>query len=202
MVDNGQIVALVAADVPLREAMSRFATGITVLTAAGERCHGMTANAFSSVSLEPPLVLCCVAHTARMHAAITAARCFAVSVLAADQEELARYFADRRRPDGLAQFDRVDWVPGARTGAPLLSGALAWLECELAESYQGGDHSIFLGRVLSSFRGVGDRALVFYGGAYHQGASGISAPRHSQDIPKTSPRHATGHEETYRCWYA
>ncbi|NKE63710.1 flavin reductase family protein [Lentzea sp. PSKA42] len=152
--------------------MARFATGVTVLTASGERCHGMTANAFTSVSLEPPLVLCCVARTARMHAAITTARCFGISVLGADQDELARYFADRRRPGGAAQFDVVDWTPGPHTAAPLLSGALAWLECELTASYEGGDHSIFLGRVLSARRGAGTRALVFYGGAYQPSAGG------------------------------
>ncbi|WP_433274658.1 flavin reductase family protein [Actinosynnema sp. CS-041913] len=148
--------------------MSRFATGVTVLTAAGERCHGMTANAFTSVSLEPPLVLCCVARTARMHAAIVTAGRFAVSVLGADQEGIARYFSDKRRPAGLAQFDAVEWEPGAHTGAPLLTGSLAWLECELAESHDGGDHSVFLGRVLSLRRGDGDKALVFFGGGFHQ----------------------------------
>lgn len=167
MTKNGHVVA----EVPLREAMAQFATGITVLTAAGERCHGMTANAFTSVSLEPPLVLCCVARTARMHAAITSAGRFGISMLGADQLDLARYFADRRRPSGAAQFDVVDWTPGPLTEAPLLRGALAWLECELTTSYDGGDHSIFVGRVLSASRGAGSQALVFYSGAY-QGTGG------------------------------
>jgi flavin reductase (DIM6/NTAB) family NADH-FMN oxidoreductase RutF len=166
VLNNGQSVPL-AAPVSLRAAMAQFATGVTVLTTAGELCHGMTANAFSSVSLEPPLVLCCVTKTSRMHAAISAARYFAVSVLGAGQEDVARYFADRRRPDGLAQFGAVDWVPGPRTGAPLLSGSLAWLECELAESYEGGDHSIFLGRVLGIRLGAADGSLVFFGGGYN-----------------------------------
>jgi flavin reductase (DIM6/NTAB) family NADH-FMN oxidoreductase RutF len=168
---NGQAVNTLV-EVPLREAMGQFATGITVLTAAGEHCHGMTANAFTSVSLDPPLVLCCVARTARMHSAISSARCFGISMLGADQQDLARYFADRRRPDGPAQFDVVDWLPGPNTGAPLLSGALAWLECELTNSYDGGDHSIFVGRVLSACRGTGSNALVFYGGAFHRGTGG------------------------------
>lgn len=159
--------------VPLRQVMGRFATGVTVLTAAGDRCHGMTANAFTSVSLDPPLVLCCVAHTARMHEAITAERFFAVSVLSAGQEDQARYFADRTRPAGPAQFDAVDWLPGPRTGAPLLSGALAWLECEVAEVHQGGDHSVFLGRVLSSTRGSEGPALVFFNGGFQQTAPDV-----------------------------
>lgn len=152
----------------LREVMSRFATGITVLTAGGEHGHGMTANAFSSVSLNPPLVLCCVSRAARMHEAIVSARSFAVSILSADQREQARYFADWRRPRGTAQFDAVDWHSGPRTGAPLLLGALAWLECMLVEVYEGGDHSIFLGEVLSSGRSTGEQALLFYGGGYHE----------------------------------
>ncbi|MFI9816556.1 flavin reductase family protein [Saccharothrix variisporea] len=152
----------------LREAMSRFATGVTVLTVGGEHAHGMTANSFTSVSLDPPLVLCCVARTAVMHEAISGAKRFAVSVMGADQERTARYFADKRRPRGPAQFDVVDWLPGDHTGAPLLSGSLAWLECELAQWYEGGDHTIFLGRVLSCRRGAGTQALLFYGSAFHQ----------------------------------
>ncbi|WP_132123406.1 flavin reductase family protein [Actinocrispum wychmicini] len=146
--------------------MARFATGITVLTVAGDEGHGMTANAFTSVSLDPPLVLCCVARPARLHEAIMTTRQFGVSVLGADQEELARYFADRDRPPGAAQFDAVSWLPGPRTGAPLLSGALAWLECDLTQVYNGGDHSIFLGEVLGSFRGDRGEALLFYHGNY------------------------------------
>jgi flavin reductase (DIM6/NTAB) family NADH-FMN oxidoreductase RutF len=165
MSQNGQTVTS-PPQVTLREAMAQFATGVTVLTASGERCHGMTANAFSSVSLDPPLVLVCVARAARMHQAITTAGCFAVSVLGCEQLDVARHFADRRRPDGLAQFDPVDWVPGQRTGAPLVKGSLAWLECELADTFDGGDHSIFIGRVLTSCAGGEQEALVFFGGAF------------------------------------
>ncbi|RKT55195.1 flavin reductase (DIM6/NTAB) family NADH-FMN oxidoreductase RutF [Saccharothrix australiensis] len=152
----------------LRDAMSRFATGVTVLTVGGEHMHGMTANAFSSVSLDPPLVLCCVARTAVMHEAISNAKRFAVSVMGADQRDTAKYFADKRRPHGSAQFDAVDWLEGAHSGAPLLSGALAWLECELVHCYEGGDHTIFVGQVLGCRRGAGTRALLFYGSAFHQ----------------------------------
>ncbi|MEV4555579.1 flavin reductase family protein [Kitasatospora sp. NPDC049285] len=152
----------------LREAMSRFATGITVLTTGGEQVHGMTANSFTSVSLEPPLVLCCVARTAVMHQAITTTRSFAVSVLGAEQEQLARYFASRDRPLGAAQFHGLDWQPGPLTGAPLLGKAVARLECKLAEAYDGGDHSIFLGEVLASDWNTGDDALLFYGGGFHR----------------------------------
>lgn len=152
----------------LRDVMGNFATGITVLTAAGDHCHGMTANAFSSLSLEPPMVLCCIARTAQMHEAILRSGHFGVSVLSAEQEHLARYFASRNRPRGMAQFDEVDWFPARTSGAPLLTGSLAWLECELAEVYHGGDHSIFVGTVLDAARHEGD-ALLFFGGGFHQG---------------------------------
>lgn len=150
----------------LRDVMGQFATGVTVLTTHGEKAHGMTANALTSVSLEPPMVLCCVARTARLHSSVLDAGRFGVSVLGAEQEGLARYFTNKSRPEGMAQFDRVDWFPGRHTGVPLLAGSLAWVECELAEVYEGGDHSIFLGTVLSASRGTGE-PLVFAGGAFH-----------------------------------
>lgn len=150
----------------LRDVMAQFATGITVLTARGELAHAMTANAFTSVSLDPPMVLCCVARTARMHATIIDAGGFGVSVLSSEQEGLARYFASRGRPAGMAQFERIDWFPGRHTGVPLLNGSLAWIECDLEEIYEGGDHSIFLGMVRSASRGAGE-ALLFMGGGMH-----------------------------------
>jgi flavin reductase (DIM6/NTAB) family NADH-FMN oxidoreductase RutF len=152
----------------LRDVMSQFATGVVVLTVGGTHIHGMTANAFSSVSLEPPLVLCCVAHTAVMHHAITATGRFAISVMAAEQEKCARYFADKTRPLGRAQFDVVNWTPGRHTGAPLLADSLAWLECELAGLHEHGDHSVFLGTVLYSSRGHGRNGLLFFDGGFHR----------------------------------
>ena len=146
--------------------MSQFATRITVLTTRGEKAHGMTANAFTSVSLEPPMVLCCVARTARMHDAISDARHFGVSVLSTEQESVARYFASKGRPAGMAQFEQVDWFPGRHTAVPLLVGALAWLECDVTETYEGGDHSIFLGTVRHASRG-GGQPLLFLGGGFH-----------------------------------
>ena len=182
MGDNGQKLAAVQPLTPparrltaermvessLRDVMSQFATGITVLTAGGACGHGMTANAFTSVSLDPPLVLCCVARPARFHEAVLCADSFGVSFLAADQESVARYFADKRRPHGPPQFEAVDCVPGPHTGAPLIAGALGWLECRLSTVYEGGDHSIFVGKVLAASRGTDRHALLFYGGGYHQ----------------------------------
>ncbi|WP_433262073.1 flavin reductase family protein [Actinosynnema sp. CS-041913] len=152
----------------MRSTLARFATGVVVLTVGGEHIHGMTANAFSSVSLDPPLVLCCVARTATMHRAITAAGHFATSVLRADQEPRARHFASRARPAGRAQFDTVDWAPGPHTGAPVFTDSLAWVECALDGVHEAGDHSVFIGRVLGSGRGTGAAGLLFFDGAYGQ----------------------------------
>jgi flavin reductase (DIM6/NTAB) family NADH-FMN oxidoreductase RutF len=152
----------------LRDVMSRFATGVTVITVGGEQGGGMTANSFTSVSLAPPLVLCCVVRSARIHQAIPVTGSFGVSVLGADQEDVARYFANKKRPDGPSQFDPVDWFPGRHTGVPLIAGSLAWLECELTELYDGGDHSIFLGSVLDCGSRSG-QPLLFFGSGFYQG---------------------------------
>ncbi|MER5741174.1 flavin reductase family protein [Streptomyces sp. NPDC002262] len=155
----------------LRETMSRFATGVIVLSVGGENIHGMTANAFSSVSLEPPTVLCCVSHSAVMHKAITSSRRFGVSVLAAEQEKLARYFADKNRPLGPEQYAGLSWKPGPVTEAPLLRGALAWLECELTDSHESGDHTIFIGNVVNASRSAGESGLLFFDGKFQQTAT-------------------------------
>jgi flavin reductase (DIM6/NTAB) family NADH-FMN oxidoreductase RutF len=152
----------------LRDVMSQFATGVTVLTVGGGYTHGMTANAFSSVSLDPPLVLGCVVRTARIHDAILNSGHFGVSVLGAEQESVARYFADKKRPFGLGEFDSVDHFVGEHTGVPLITGSLAWLECELTDVYDGGDHSIFVGTVLDAGSRSGP-ALLFFDGGFQQG---------------------------------
>jgi flavin reductase (DIM6/NTAB) family NADH-FMN oxidoreductase RutF len=153
-----------------RDSVGTFTTGITVVTARSERAgHGMTANAFASVSLDPLLVLVCVVREAMMHKVLEEVGRFAVSVLAADQEDLARYFSDSGRPSGMAQFLPVAWRPGPVTGAPLLEGALAWLECDVEAAYPGGDHSVFLGRVrwVERARPDGD-PLLYFGGRYRR----------------------------------
>ncbi|MFH9061780.1 flavin reductase family protein [Streptomyces coeruleorubidus] len=150
----------------LRDVMSQFATGVVVLTVGGDGCHAMTANAFTSVSLTPPTVLCSVAHSAVMYEALRTAGHFGVSVLGAGQEPLARHFADKSRPLGAAQFDGVGFRLGEHTGAPLLDGALAWLECELSEAHDSGDHTIFVGAVQACRRGADDAGLLFFDGRF------------------------------------
>jgi flavin reductase len=159
----------------LRQVMGRFATGITVVTVGGTEPHGMTANSFTSVSLEPPLVLVCVKRNALMHKTIHDTGSYAVSVLAAHQERVARMFAGRR-PHGERQFATVDVMPGPYSGAPVFRGALAWLECELATVYDGGDHSIFIGQVRTLGRSTTEDALLFYDGSFHRLESGDIVP--------------------------
>jgi flavin reductase (DIM6/NTAB) family NADH-FMN oxidoreductase RutF len=153
----------------LRQILGMFATGVTVVTTGGQVPHAMTANAFTSVSLDPPLVLICVGQGAVMHSKLNIGS-FGVSVLAADQEAVARHFANLSRPIGADQFDGIACEPGRLTGVPLIGDALARLECELWERYDGGDHTIFIGRLLSVDRPAETRdgALLFYRGRFRR----------------------------------
>lgn len=155
----------------LRRALGTFATGVTVVTVGGPDPHGMTANSFTAVSLRPPLVLVCINQQAQMHERMGHGS-FGVSVLSSRQEAVARYFADLRRPLGTAQFEEVEYELGPLTGAPLLKGAVAHFECQLAHAIDGGDHTIFVGRLLA----LGwepedhrtDDALLFVRGRFHR----------------------------------
>ena len=151
-----------------RRATGQFASGIVVLTTAAG--HAMTVSAFTSVSLEPPLVLFCAEKIARFHDAVLEAGSWAVSILADDAEKTARWLAIRGRPlDG--QLDGVAYHPGPVTGAPLLDGALATLECVTAAVHDGGDHSIVVGQV-AAVDGPEDPPsrgpLVHYAGGYRR----------------------------------
>jgi flavin reductase (DIM6/NTAB) family NADH-FMN oxidoreductase RutF len=154
----------------LRRVFGAFATGVTVVTVGGEIPHGMTANSFTAVSLDPPLILVCVGRDALMHDVLEQQTAFAVSILAADQTGVARYFADKRRPIGRDQFDAVPWLSGARSGAPLIDGSLAHLECALEQTHEAGDHTIYIGRLLSLWRRPGDDALLFLNGELRHAA--------------------------------
>ncbi len=129
-----------------RQAAGQFASGIVVITTRGG--HAMTVSAFTSVSLDPPLVLFCAEKIARFHDAVLAEGSWAVSILAEDDEKTARWLALRGRPlDG--QLDGVAHHPGPATGAPLLDDALAVLECRTTAVHDAGDHSIVVGEVES-----------------------------------------------------
>jgi flavin reductase len=149
-----------------RGVLGKFATGVTVVTAGPDLPRGMTVNAFTSVSLQPPLILVCVQRSSSMHHAILANGAFAVSVLSAEQEWIARHFANGARPRGEREFAAIDWVTGRHTGIRLIADAIAWMECRLAAVYDGGDHSIFLGSVLAIERGAGSEPLLFFSGGF------------------------------------
>jgi len=148
-----------------RDVVGRFPTGVTVVsTRSPSGVRMMTANSFTSVSLEPLLVLVCVELSARFHAAVVAAGQWGVSVLAADQEPLSRRFANRNgTTDPLSVPHRL----GPLTGAPLLDGAVAQMECRTVAEHPGGDHTILIGSVLDGAVTRDDIGpLVFYRGEY------------------------------------
>jgi flavin reductase (DIM6/NTAB) family NADH-FMN oxidoreductase RutF len=149
-----------------RAAVGAFATGVTVVTTRGEEhAYGMTANAFSSVSLDPPLILVCVISGSEGAEHISRNGVFAVNILSAEQEPLSRYFASRDRPKGRDAFTEVSHRIGA-SGSPILAAAAAALDCRLHASHEAGDHQIFIGEVLELDLLEGHRPLVFHGGKY------------------------------------
>ena len=151
----------------LRGAMRLFPTGVTVVTSGREeRAEGMTANAVISVSLDPLLFLASVHKGARLNPRIREEGYFAVNILAADQEGLSRLFASPERSSGLQAIHSLGGGYGS-TGAPLAAGALAAIECELETIYPGGDHDLFMGRVVAIRMGDTRRGpLVYHEGGY------------------------------------
>ena len=149
-----------------REVLGRFPTGVGVMTTVVEgRHHGMTANAFSSVSLDPPLVLVCVERGTQMAGHVLAGGVFALNFLAAHQEPLSQRFADPGRARGDAQFDGVS-THRATTGAAILADATGWVDCRLWASYDGGDHLVVVGEVVDLGVGEVDEPLVYHRSRY------------------------------------
>lgn len=146
----------------LRNAFGAFLTGVTVVTTtdADGRPIGFTANSFASVSLDPPLLLVCLAKRSYNYATLTGARGFAVNILAEDQESVSNTFA---RPSD-DRFATVGWAPGPH-GSPVLDGASAWFDCATHEIVDAGDHAILLGRV-EAFSDAGSNGLGYARGAY------------------------------------
>lgn len=142
-----------------RRALGRFASGITVITTEHEGAvHGMTANAFVSVSLDPPLVLVSVDNRAKMNEILPVSGHYGVSILRDSQEDLSQHFAGRPKEGTVVSFAR-------RGGVPLLEGALAHLVCRLVDVHPAGDHTLYIGHV--EYLDYGDGApLLYYTGAY------------------------------------
>jgi flavin reductase (DIM6/NTAB) family NADH-FMN oxidoreductase RutF len=147
-----------------RAVMGRFATGVTVLTArdASGRDHGMTVSAFCSASLNPPLVLACIDRATDMHAVLTEATHFGVSILAEGQEALSRRFAEL--PSG--RFDGIGYSRG-ESGVVLLDDAIGHIECRRLERFAAGDHDAFLGEVERASCTT-EHPLLYYRGGYAQ----------------------------------
>lgn len=147
-----------------RSVLGRFATGITVVTARDEsgRDHGMTVSAFSSVSLEPPLIVVCIGHEARMHPLLLETDAIGISFLSSEQEALSRRFADH----DFERFDGIGYTRG-ESGVVLLEEALAHLECVIVARYEAGDHTIHVARVDRA-QPFAMRPLLYYRGGYAQ----------------------------------
>jgi 3-hydroxy-9,10-secoandrosta-1,3,5(10)-triene-9,17-dione monooxygenase reductase component len=143
-----------------KEALRLWASGVSVVTApfAGN-LQAITVSSFTSVSLEPPLILVCIENSSRSHPAIEQAGRFVVNVLAAGQEAISDMAAGRRGPEGHA-LPGVGWRTEV-TGAPVLEGVLAWLDCTVVARYDGGDHGIFLSRVEAAGTAEGAPLLWF-----------------------------------------
>jgi flavin reductase len=149
-----------------RSVMSRFATGVTVMTCLhSDEPHGMTANAITSVSLDPLLVLVCVGREAEMSRLVRESGNFALSILPAGSDDLSTHFADGSRPSGTDQFVGVA-VHDAVTGAPILADALGWLDCRVAAIHDGGDHDIVVGEVVACDVGPDGPALGYFRSDY------------------------------------
>lgn len=149
-----------------RRVVGRFATGVTVATTVADGVpHGMTVNSLTSVSLDPVLVLICVDRDARFLPPLVQSGQWAVSVLGEDMAALSNSFARRPAPEA-DQFAGVAVRPGPVTGAPVFEGALAVLECRTWATYDGGDHVIVVGEVLSLDATDDGDPLVYYEGGY------------------------------------
>jgi len=148
-----------------RDAIGRFATGVTVVTCNGpDGPAGLTTNAVSSLSLDPLLLLVCFDNTSRTLAAVRGAGRFAVNVLGVGQEDLAAVFASKREQH--EKFAAVTHT--VADGVPVLDGALAWLACDLRELLPGGDHTIGIGEVTAVGIERDGEPLLWFGGGYHR----------------------------------
>jgi len=149
----------------LRDALGSFATGVTVVTCVDEQGQpaGLTVNSFTSVSLDPPLLLVCIAKRARSAATLTAAGHFAVNVLQTGQQPASIRFSTKDED----RFGATPWSTG-ETGAPLLMDSLAVFECERTAVHDGGDHLILVGRVIRASFDPNMDPLLYFRGRYRR----------------------------------
>jgi flavin reductase (DIM6/NTAB) family NADH-FMN oxidoreductase RutF len=146
-----------------KQVLSHWVTGVTIVTTRdGDRIHGMTVSAFTEVSLDPPLVLVCADKGSNTHPVIATGKCFAVNVLASDQAELSNRFASKKLES--SRFDEVAYESG-ETGAPLLGGVVANLDCRLVAAHDHGDHMVYVGEVVDA-RYHEREPLLYHAGSY------------------------------------
>ena len=154
-----------------RKTLGSFATGVTVITTRGEaQDYGMTATAFSSVSLDPPLILVCVKEGAEGAEIIPRNGVFAVNILSSKQDAISNYFASRDRPRGRDAFAEIPHREEA-TGSPVIEGVTAFLDCRLVSTHSAGDHLILIGEVAALGANPEIEPLIFYGSGYRMLAS-------------------------------
>lgn len=151
----------------LRRTMRQWATGVAVVSSRSDgRIHGMTVSSFTSVSLDPPLVLVSLENQARTHAMVTDSGVFAVSVLEEDQREISDIFAGRVSDDE-NRFEGQEFTL-SETGCPILEGSLAYLDCQVQSAERGGTHTVFLGLVLAAEPLRQGRPLLYYNQDYRR----------------------------------
>ncbi|HEY6698106.1 MAG TPA: flavin reductase family protein [Acidimicrobiales bacterium] len=146
-----------------RQVLGHFPTGVTVVTAStDEGPVGLCVGSFTSVSLHPPLVAFCAGDSSTSYPRIEAAGHFCVNILAEEQEEVARVFADK----GDDKFAGIGWRPSVVTGAPVINDVLAWIDCRIEAIHEAGDHWIVVGRALDLEIGHEGGPLVFFRGGF------------------------------------
>jgi flavin reductase (DIM6/NTAB) family NADH-FMN oxidoreductase RutF len=147
----------------LRQVLARRVSGVAIVTSrAGDVVHGMTVSAFTEVSLTPPLVLVCADKVSNTHGVIARSGVFALNVLAHDQAALSKRFASKHEEQ--QRFVGLEYESGA-TGAPLLPGTVATLDCRVRAAHEAGDHVIYVGEVVDLRRSERE-PLVYWAGAY------------------------------------
>jgi flavin reductase (DIM6/NTAB) family NADH-FMN oxidoreductase RutF len=145
-----------------RRILGKFATGVTVAsTKVGDETWGMTANAVTSLSLDPPLVILCIQKEGQSRSKFEEGGCFALNILSADQQDISDRFAFK----GPKDFSGLNSIT-AETGAPILKESLGWVDCKLKEILPGGDHDIFVGEIVAGAAPEEGSPLLYYGGNY------------------------------------
>jgi len=153
-------------DTQFRKVMARFVTGVTIVTSrAGEEVHGMTCNAFCSISIAPLSVIVSLAKNTRTERLIEKGSVFAVNVLSESQTGLSDCFAGRHKDREKDRFEGIQWTIGV-TGAPIFEGVQAYLDCNLMKTFDGGTHTLYLGEVLAAHADDTKRPLIYFQSHY------------------------------------